>query len=123
MCLTVGAMCVAVVCLRIFLTQVQKDPVLRDWSGVLCGIVNSVQILIMTVVWRNFAFMLNDRENWKTDTEWEDALTLKTFLFMFVNNYSGCFYIVLLQSNVDISRDWLGSEDASDFVRGQRNWR
>jgi hypothetical protein len=119
MCLTVGAMCVAVVCLRIFLTQVQKDPVLRDWAGILCGIVNSVQIVIMTVVWRKFAFMLNDRENWKTDTEWEDALTLKTFLFMFVNNYSGCFYIVLLQSNVDISRDWLGSEDASDFVRGQ----
>ena len=119
MCLTVGAVCVAVVCLRIFLTEVQKDPVLHDWAGVLCGMVNSMQIVIMTKVWNKFAFILNDKENWKTDTEWEDALTLKTFLFSFVNNYSGCFYIVLLQSNVAISRDWLGSKDASDFVRGQ----
>ena len=119
MLLCVMALTVGVVSLRTFLSSpsLQNDPLLRSWAGVICGLINSVQIMVCGKIWKAIALKLNNRENWKTDTEWEDALTAKTFLFSFVNNYSGCFYIVLLQSNVSVSRDWLGSEDK--FVPGQ----
>ena len=52
-----------------------------------------------------------------TDTEWEDALILKTFIFSFINNYAGCFFIMFIQVNYDIAHEWLGSNDV--FVVGQ----
>ena len=36
---------------------------------------------------------MNDFENHRTDTEYEDALIAKTFIFQFVNSFASMFYI------------------------------
>ena len=42
------------------------------------------------------AAALSLRENHRTDTEYEDALISKLFLFQFVNFYSSFFYIAFV---------------------------
>lgn len=40
---------------------------------------------------------LTDWENHRTQTEWEDALIVKAFMFQFVNNYFTLLYVSLLR--------------------------
>ena len=82
-----------VVVLRAALKSSVASDELRPYAGVICGIANSVWITVMALVWERVSVSWNDAENWSTDTEWEDALTLKTFIFSFVNNYAGCFFM------------------------------
>merc|ERR1719198_1092624 len=44
----------------------------------------------------DIAAKLTDEENHKTDTNYEDALVLKSFVFNFINSYTGLFYIGFL---------------------------
>jgi len=43
------------------------------------------------------AVALTDMENHRTDTEYEDAMIAKTFMFEFFNSYSACFYVLFLK--------------------------
>ena len=115
--LTVFTGVVSVVILRAALTSSLASDELQQWAGVICGVANSVWITIMQIIWQNVSVRLNDAENYSTNTEWEDALTLKTFIFSFVNNYAGCFFIMFVQVHHGIAQDWLGSSD--EFVFGQ----
>ena len=47
-----------------------------------------------------FAQFLNTVENHRTDTEYEDNLIAKVFVFQFANSYGALFYITLLQGPV-----------------------
>ena len=40
---------------------------------------------------------MNDFENYRTDTEYEDALIAKTFIFQFVNSFTSLFYIAFIK--------------------------
>jgi hypothetical protein len=40
---------------------------------------------------------LNQWENHRTDTDYENHLILKTFLFQFVNSYASFFYIAFVK--------------------------
>jgi hypothetical protein len=42
------------------------------------------------------ASYLNNWENHRTESEYEDALIAKLFFFQFVNSYSSCFYIAFI---------------------------
>jgi anoctamin-10/anoctamin-7 len=57
----------------------------------------SVQIEIFTYIFSATAINLTDYENHRTDTEYEDALIAKSFLFQFVNCYTPLFYIAFLK--------------------------
>ncbi|CAN0037026.1 unnamed protein product, partial [Phaeothamnion confervicola] len=46
------------------------------------------------------AIALNNHENHRTDTAYEDALIAKTFLFQFVNSYASLFYIAFIKTSV-----------------------
>ena len=59
----------------------------------LCAMVVQVASAIFTGI----AIFLTDMENHRTDTEYEDAVITKTFLFEFFNSYGPCFYIVFLK--------------------------
>jgi hypothetical protein len=48
-------------------------------------------------VYDKIARKLTNFENHKTETEFENALIAKKFLFDFVNSYSGLFYIALIK--------------------------
>lgn len=43
------------------------------------------------------ALKLNNKENHRTDTEYEDALIAKTFSFQFVNSFASLFYIAFVK--------------------------
>lgn len=57
------------------------------------GVVNAIMINVFNVIYTGIAIKLNDWENHKTDTEYDDSLIIKNFSFQFINNY-GPFYLV-----------------------------
>ena len=66
-----------------------------------CEIVMGIQIQVMTIVYSKVVKWLNDLENYETMTEYNDALTLKTYLFQFVNCYASLFYIAFFKSYIE----------------------
>mmetsp|Transcript_99871 Transcript_99871/g.285509 ORF Transcript_99871/g.285509 Transcript_99871/m.285509 type:complete len:1215 (+) Transcript_99871:241-3885(+) len=82
--------------------------VTTDWAGIgftygklIGSMMNAGQITVMEVVYEKVARWLNDRENHRTDTEYEDALIAKTFRFTIVNSYSSLYYLAFLQQHID----------------------
>lgn len=59
--------------------------------------VNAAFITFMNIVYKKVAVWLTGFENHRTDTQFEDALILKVFLFQFVNSYISLFYIAFLK--------------------------
>jgi anoctamin-10/anoctamin-7 len=48
---------------------------------------------VLNGYFQDVALKLNNKENHRTDTEYEDALIAKTFSFQFVNSFASLFYI------------------------------
>ena len=63
------------------------------------SLLNAVQIKIMNFVYRIVARKLNDWENYEYDSQYNNALTLKLYIFQFINSYSSLFYIAFFKSS------------------------
>ena len=50
----------------------------------------------MNMVYAKLSIYLNDREKHRTDTEYEDALISKTFVFQLINSYSSLVYLAFI---------------------------
>lgn len=70
-------------------------------GGVAASTINAVQIMILNNIYSTIAVRLNNFENHRTDTEYEDHLIGKTFLFQFVNSYFSLFYVAFLKTVVE----------------------
>ena len=68
------------------------------FGSILGGICNSIFILISNALYARIARRLNDWENHRTETEYTDALVIKTFAFQFVNSYASLFYIAFIKA-------------------------
>lgn len=80
--------------LRIYMTSSSAFVVGGVATGsIIAGIVNAVQIQVLNAIYGSVAIALNDYENHRTDTQYEDALIAKTFIFQYVNSFSSLFYI------------------------------
>lgn len=64
------------------------------------GLVNAIQIQVMNYLYGNIAIDLTNRENHRTDTEHEDSLIAKLFMFQFVNSYASFFYIAFIKQYI-----------------------
>ncbi|XP_047431254.1 anoctamin-6 [Mugil cephalus] len=62
-------------------------------TSVTASLISFVVIMILNVLYERVAIWITDFELPRTKTEYENSLTLKIFLFQFVNYYSCCFYI------------------------------
>jgi threonine/homoserine/homoserine lactone efflux protein len=62
-------------------------------ASIISSILLAIQIQILNAVFSDVALRLTNQENHRTDTEYEDSLIGKTFLFQFVNSYTSLFYI------------------------------
>lgn len=51
------------------------------WAGTATSVVSSVQIQLLSIVYTRVAKRLNDFENYRTETAYENNLIFKTFLF------------------------------------------
>ncbi|XP_023932129.1 anoctamin-7 isoform X5 [Lingula anatina] len=57
------------------------------------AVVNLILIMVLSKVYEKLAYKLTQWEMHRTQTEFEDQLTFKVFIFQFVNFYSSIFYI------------------------------
>ena len=55
--------------------------------------INLFLILIFNFVYESIALWLTEKELHRTQTGFDDALTLKIYLFQFVNYYASIIYI------------------------------
>ena len=53
-------------------------------------------ILIMNTIYQTVAKKLTDHGNHRTDTQYEDALSAKIFVFQFLNSYASFFFIAFV---------------------------
>jgi hypothetical protein len=66
-------------------------------AGIICSLANAVQIQVMNMIYGGIAHKLNDWENHRTDTEYEDNLIAKTFVFQFVNSFAALIYVAFFK--------------------------
>ncbi|XP_055711894.1 anoctamin-4 isoform X2 [Phlebotomus papatasi] len=66
-------------------------------TPVTAALLNLVVITIMNHVYDYLAVFLTNLEYKRTQTEYDESLTLKIYLFQFVNYYSSIFYIAFLK--------------------------
>ena len=64
-----------------------------DFGTYATAVITAIQIQVLNIVYSTISKKLNDYENHRTDTEYENALIAKSFLFKFVNSYNSLFYI------------------------------
>mmetsp|Transcript_25165 Transcript_25165/g.86889 ORF Transcript_25165/g.86889 Transcript_25165/m.86889 type:complete len:605 (-) Transcript_25165:15-1829(-) len=88
----------------------------RELFGFGCSILTSVQIAVMNYVYDLVARKLNDLENHRTHTDYEDALIFKTCLFQFVNSYSSLIYIAFIKPFTWRSVPCVGGVDERDCI-------
>ncbi|XP_073337139.1 anoctamin-6 [Pagrus major] len=62
-------------------------------TSVTASLISFVVIMILNILYERVAIWITDFELPRTKTDYENSLTLKMFLFQFVNYYSSCFYI------------------------------
>lgn len=98
MCLVLAAL-VGIIFFRLWFTS--SNLVNAQYATWISGALNALQIQILTQVWTRVAKALNDFENHKTDTAYEDSLVLKTAAFQCVNNFSGLVYMAFVQYYVE----------------------
>jgi hypothetical protein len=66
-----------------------------------CGFFNAVQIFVLNTVYKTVALKLNDFENHRTESEYENKLIVKVFLFQFVNSFSSFIYIAFAKRFIE----------------------
>jgi len=84
--------------LMIFVRTIMKmTPGITYYSSEISSVLIAMQIEILNYMFYGVAISLNDSENHRTDSEYEDALITKAFVFQFLNSFSCLFYISFLK--------------------------
>ena len=65
------------------------------------SVVNVVQIQIMNFTYNFLVTELTNRENHRTETDYEDSMITKLFVFQFVNSYASFFYLAFFAQYFD----------------------
>ncbi|KAK2920126.1 anoctamin-5b isoform X2 [Channa argus] len=66
-------------------------------TSVTASCINFVIIMILNYFYERVAIWITDIEIPKTHLEYENRLTMKMFVFQFVNYYSSCFYVAFFK--------------------------
>lgn len=78
-----------------------RSETTRKYSGPITSFtaasINLVIIIILGRVYAWLAVKLTDMEYHRTDSNYEDSLTIKMYLFQFVNYYASVFYIAFFK--------------------------
>ena len=64
------------------------------------SILNAIQIMVFNVIYSTIAYWLTNYENHKTQSSYEKALIMKTYMFQFLNSFSLLFYIAFIKREV-----------------------
>lgn len=69
-------------------------------TSITASIISFAIIMLLNQLYERVAIWITDFELPRTRTEYENSLTLKMFLFQFVNFYSSCFYIAFFKGKI-----------------------
>jgi len=76
------------------------DPIVRascySNAQTIASTLNAVQIQFTNVMFTTVAWYFTERENNRTDTIFQDSLTIKIFIFQFVNSFASFYYIAFV---------------------------
>lgn len=78
-------------------TILQYSTAVNAWAAPLSSVFIAIQIDVLNNWFSKIARRLNDRENYRTDSEYEDALISKAFVFQFLNSFSSLFYVAFMK--------------------------
>jgi hypothetical protein len=67
------------------------------FASIVGSIFNVFCIQFFGIIYGKVAVKLNNYENYRTETAYQDSLIVKNFLFQFVNNYFALFFIAFLK--------------------------
>lgn len=81
----------------IFLYRASLRAQHNKYGNLICAMINAVQIRVMNIIYGKIAVLMSDWENHETETQYNDNLAVKLFLFKFVNSYISLFYIAFVQ--------------------------
>ncbi|CRK98840.1 CLUMA_CG011990, isoform A [Clunio marinus] len=93
------------------------DPVSYRYLIILpvtTGIINLIAITILNYLYDYLAVILTNLEYRRTQTEYDNSLSLKIYLFQFINYYSSLFYIAFIKGK------WPGTPAKYNRVFGLR---
>ncbi|XP_055973873.1 anoctamin-6 isoform X1 [Sorex fumeus] len=76
---------------------IQKYLTPQTATSVTASIISFIIIMILNIIYEKVAIMITNFELPRTQTDYENSLTMKMFLFQFVNYYSSCFYIAFFK--------------------------
>ena len=83
--------------MRYVLSQQSAGPV----ASAAASAVNTIQIVVFNLLYGSVAIKLTNNENHRTDTQYQDSLILKTFIFQFVNSYASFFFLAFIAGNLE----------------------
>jgi hypothetical protein len=89
-CLVVG------VVISIYIIRNALAKSIGSQAQLVASSANALQIQVFNFLYSLLADYLTERENHRTDTEFEDSMIAKTFLFQFVNSFASFFYIAFV---------------------------
>ncbi|XP_075226134.1 anoctamin-1-like isoform X3 [Lycorma delicatula] len=86
------------------LNMYQQDDVISTYSIILCtgtgAVINLILIFIFNLVYSYLAEYLTELEVLRTQTEFNNSLTLKIYVLQFVNYYASLFYIAFCKGKL-----------------------
>jgi len=65
--------------------------------SVFADIINALSIMLLDFLYKKFAVYMTHFENHRTDTQYEDSIILKLFIFGFFNSYCPSIYIAFIK--------------------------
>ena len=71
-------------------------------TSVIASLINTVVVVVLNILYQRVAIRLNDYENHRTDTEYEDNLISKIFSFQLVNTFAGLTYVSFVKRYLNI---------------------
>jgi hypothetical protein len=104
--LMTGLMIIGQLAILVFKMLVQVNVYLRThpfWGGgfgqQIPNLLSVIWIQVMNNLYVTLATALNDLENYRTETEYQDQRILKVMVFTFINSYITLFYIAFIKAN------------------------
>uniref|UniRef100_A0A452R359 Anoctamin n=1 Tax=Ursus americanus TaxID=9643 RepID=A0A452R359_URSAM len=83
--------------LVVYSVSIQKYLTPQTATSITASLISFVIIMILNIIYEKVAIMITNFELPRTQTDYENSLTMKMFLFQFVNYYSSCFYIAFFK--------------------------
>eukprot|EP01084_Bolivina_argentea_P016193 30321_1 len=104
-----------VVLLRVYVSQSNVE-----YGTYFISIANAFVIMFFNNIYGVFAEKLNSWENYKTETEYENNLIIKIFIFRFINSYATLYYIAFFRRYEDQSSAlYCSAEDCMEDLAAQ----